>query len=114
MASNGIVITYADKQKEKQAHEENNQEDATFFVESGEVYSKASDDLFEYVMIRTSDTLVVEYETVYNRFREILKTEVRELAWDGLIEPDDGYHETMKIVSREYKFKYIRRAINGD
>lgn len=90
-------------------------EDAAFFIESGEEYSKASDDLFEYIMIRKNTTLVSDYETVYNRFREIQRTDVMSMKWDGLIDPDiDEYHETMKRLSKEYGFDYMRRRRNGD
>lgn len=46
---------------------------------------------------------------VYSRFKEIEDTVVAQMKWDGLIDPDmDGYHETMKLLSRELKFYYVR------
>ena len=43
---------------------------------------------------------------------EIEKTSVFAMKWDGLIDPDlDGYHEVMKILSRELKFEYERKKI---
>ena len=89
-------------------------EDAAFFIENGQDYSKASDNIFEYVMQRRPDTIVANYEEVYNRFREIRRTEIMEMMWDGIIDREfDEYHEIMKILSREYKFDYKRRKRNG-
>lgn len=84
-------------------------EDVRFFFESGEAYAKASDYLYEYIMERTPETLAVLPEAVYHRFKEIEKTAVAQMKWDGLIDPDiDGFHEIMKILSQELKFFYAR------
>lgn len=84
-------------------------EDVRFFFRSGAVYSKASDHLYEYVMRRLPDTLAVDPDWVYHRFDEIFGKDVRGLAWDELIDIElDGYHETMKRLSRELRFEYER------
>ena len=88
-------------------------EDAAFFMESGEAYSKASDDLYEYVMQRTAETIETSYDKVYHRFKEIEDTAVLEMKWNGSIDPDlDSYHETLKILSQEMKFTYERKEKN--
>ena len=90
-------------------------EDTSFFFASKQAYSKAADDLFEYAMARTSKTVDVDPEAIYNKFGELYKTEVWELAWDGEIDIDqDGYHEVMKRLSKEYGFAYKRERLNGD
>ena len=87
--------------------------DAAFFIDSGEAYSKASDDIFEYVMIRTEETVEKPYEEVYYRFAQILRTDVMEMKFYETIDPDlDEYHEAMKILSKELKFNYERRKKN--
>lgn len=84
-------------------------EDVRFFFESGAEYARASDHLFEYIMQKTPDTLAVSPEMVYYRFKEIFNKDIRALAWDELIDMDlDGYHETMKILSKELGFTYGR------
>lgn len=84
--------------------------DAAFFVSSGEMYSKASDHIFEYIMRRTDKTIAKTYEAVYHRFKEIYVTDVMQMEWDGIIDPDvDEYHEIMKILSKELRFEYVRK-----
>lgn len=89
------------------------EDDVAFFISKKERFAKASDDLYEYTMERTAATVDAEREIVYNRFKEIYETDVRALAWDGLIDMDmDGYHETMKMIAEEYGFIYDRRKKN--
>ena len=89
-------------------------EDVRFFFQSGEAYSKASDHLYEYVMQRTSETIAVDPNLVYHRFREIYRTEILALSDAGKIDIDkDGFHATMRRLSREYRFVYRRVAVNG-
>jgi uncharacterized protein with gpF-like domain len=89
-------------------------EDVRYFLAAKQAYSKAADDVYEYVMRRTKNTIDVDPEAAYNRFKEIYSTTVSELAWDEKIDMDlDGYHETMKILSKEFKFLYERRKLNG-
>lgn len=84
--------------------------DVAFFISSGQSYSKASDHIFEYVMERTPETLAVSADEVYHRFKEIEGTLVMEMKWNQTIDPDlDGYHETMRILSREMRFTYGRK-----
>lgn len=84
-------------------------DDVRFFFRHGEMYSKASDHVYEYAMERTAETLAVDPDVVYHMFKRIYANDVRALAWDGLIDMDlDGYHETMKRLSRELRFEYGR------
>ena len=86
-------------------------EDVRCFFEVRQSVSKASDPWFEYQMTRTAETLDVDKDWAFSRFNEIRKTEVRYLAFQGLIDPDfDEYHATMMILSKELKFKYERKA----
>ena len=81
-----------------------------FFIDSREAYSKASDHLYQYVMKRTEKTVALSYEEVYNRFNKIFSTNTREKAWNGEIDMDiDGFHETMKVLSRDLGFEYERK-----
>ena len=89
-------------------------EDVGFFFEKKQIYSKASDDIYQYVMRRSKDTIDTDYNTVYNSFKEIERTTVLQMKWDGLIDSDlDGYHEVLKILSQKYNFVYERRRNNG-
>lgn len=84
-------------------------DDVKFFFQYGEAYSKSSDHVYEYVMVRTPETLAVDPDMVYHMFKRIYTNDVRALAWDELIDIDlDGYHETMKRLSRELRFEYER------
>ena len=60
-------------------------------------------------MERTQETLPANYEEVTGRFRKILEGPVREMAFYGQIDPDlEEYHEAMKLLSQEYRFRYER------
>lgn len=86
-------------------------EDVRYFFEARQAVSKASDPWFEYQMTRTTETLDVDKDWAFSRFHEIIRTEVRYLAFQGLIDPDfDEYHATMMILSKELKFRYERKA----
>lgn len=88
-------------------------EDVGMFMEYKQSYSKASDDIYEYIMRRTKDTVDLDYNSVYNMFKEIEKTDVMLMKWDGIIDPDtDGYHSVMEILSKRYHFEYERRKMN--
>lgn len=88
--------------------------DVGFFLEKGEIYSKASDYKYLYIMKRTEDTLSSSYENIISEFNNIYKTDVYQMAFDGLINIDeDGYHEVMKTLSKKYKFEYERIKKNG-
>ena len=79
-----------------------------------QAYSKASDYLYEYIMERTPDTLAVSPDVVYHRFKEIFKTDVFQLSDEGKINIDeDGFHEVMRRLSREFRFQYRRVKTNG-
>lgn len=84
-------------------------DDVKFFFQHGEAYSKASDHVYEYIMVRTAETLAVDPDMVYHMFEAIYTKDIRALAWDGLIDIDlDGFHETMRRLSRELRFEYGR------
>ena len=100
--------TYHNHPKDK-THYSFGAQDVAFFLDSHMKYAKSSDDLFEYTMERTSKTLEIDFDTVYNMFNSILKKEVMEMKWYGRIDPDlDEYHEALKILSEKYNFKYKR------
>ncbi len=85
-------------------------EDAAFFISSGEAVSMASDDLYEYTMRRRKATLEENPDKVYYKFKQIEKTKVYQMMWDGEIDPDlDKYHTVMEILSRELNFEYERK-----
>ena len=88
--------------------------DVRFFFASGEAYATASDDEYEYFMQRTEDTLDVDPEVAYSRFKEIHDSpEVLKMLWNETIDPDrDRYHMVMEILSRELKFRYERKKEN--
>ena len=93
----------------KSTHYSMSGEDAGFFLEYEVQYSQASDDRYIYFMERTSETLLAKYEDVTGRFMEILDGPVREMEFYGHIDPDtDEYHEAMKQLSQEYRFRYER------
>lgn len=93
----------------KSTHYSMSGEDAGFFLEYEVQYSQASDDRYIYFMERTPETLLAKYEDVTGRFREILDGPVREMEFYGRIDPDtDEYHEAMKLLSQEYRFRYER------
>jgi len=61
-------------------------------------------------MQRIPETLAVRPDVVYHRFKEIYQTDIYELSDAGEIDIDlDGFHETMRRLSREYGFVYERR-----
>ncbi len=87
-------------------------EDVRFFFQSGQAYSKASDHLYEYIMRRIPDTLAVDPDLVYHRFKEIYSTKIYALSDAGKIDIDrEGFHETMCRLSQEYRFVYRRSAV---
>lgn len=84
--------------------------DVRFFFQSDAAYSSASDYLYKYSMQRNPETLAVRPDVVYHRFKEIYQTDIYELSDAGEIDIDlDGFHETMRRLSREYGFVYERR-----
>ena len=89
--------------------------DVRFFLKSKAEVSEASDHVYKYVMRRTKDTLDNSADMAYNRFHEILyhSEEVTGKAMGGLLDFEkDGFHETMKILSKEYGFDYERSEID--
>lgn len=88
-------------------------EDVAFFMDSKEELSIASDDRFIYIMRRTAKTVEKACDVVYNRFKELERTDVFEMMWKGQINPDvDKYHEVMKILSKELEVDYVRKEKN--
>ena len=85
-------------------------DDAAFFVESGQEYSKASDSVYEYVMRRTQKTVDKSWDDVYHRFKDLERKDVLELMFNGDIDPDfDAYHEVMKRLCEEIGVDYERK-----
>jgi hypothetical protein len=88
-------------------------EDVAFFMDRKEELSIASDDRFIYIMRRTAKTVEKAHDVVYNRFKELERTDVFEMMWKGQINPDvDKYHEVMKILSKELEVDYVRKEKN--
>lgn len=84
-------------------------EDAACFISNGEAFAKASDYKYSYIMRRTKNTVISDYETVRNDFYNIYKNDVYQLSFDDIIDIDeDGFHETMKLMAEKYKFSYTR------
>ena len=89
-------------------------EDAEDFISNGEAISMASDYKYRYVMERTSDTKMGDYNAVKHDFNYLCQTDVYQKAWNGEIDFDfDGYHETIKLLSKKYHFNY-RRVLKED
>lgn len=88
-------------------------EDVALFMDSKEELSIASDDRFIYIMRRTAKDVEKARDVVYNRFKELERTDVFEMMWKGQINPDvDKYHEVMKILSKELEVDYVRKEKN--
>lgn len=87
-------------------------DDIVFFLISGEKYSEASDDLFEYTLRSTAATVKPEStDSIYSRFDEIMRTDVSKLQYLGQIDPDlDSYHVAVKILAEELNIKYERKV----
>ena len=63
-------------------------------------------------MRRIADTLAVDPDLVYHRFKEIYSTIIYALSDAGKIDIDrEGFHETMCRLSQEYRFVYRRSAV---
>lgn len=87
--------------------------DVRFFFEAGEECAIASDNIYEYIMQRTKDTLDIDPDTIYHEFGQ-LRIKVWERADQGMIDIDfDEYHDTMRMLSNKYKFRYERRRKNN-
>lgn len=65
----------------RETHYSFSAEDVRFFFDSKEKYSRASDDIFEYVMQRNEKTVDIPGEIVYHKFKEIYNSEISELAY---------------------------------
>ena len=88
-------------------------DDAGDFIAKQERTALASDHKYQYMMERTEATLSADFIAVYDDFSMIRSTTVLQMAFDGKIDMDiDGCHETMKILSRQYSFKYRRTSKN--
>lgn len=104
--------SYHNRPREK-THYSFSAEDVAFFMDSKEELSIASDDRFIYIMRRTAKTVEKARDVVYNRFKELERTDVFEMMWKGQINPDvDKYHEVMKILSKELEVDYVRKEKN--
>lgn len=89
-------------------------EDVGDFFANGEIYAKASDFKYYYIMRRTSKTLSLSREQIEHEFKTIYKNDVLEKSLFGDLDIDrDGFHETMKILSKRYGFIYERHLRGG-
>ena len=89
-------------------------EDAGDFIANREAVSVASDYKYRYVMERTNETIMGDYNGVKHDFAHLCKTDVYQKAWNGEIDFDsDGYHETMTLLSQKYHFTYRRMMKDG-
>jgi len=94
-----------------QTHYSFSEVDVKAFYQYGLAYSAASDHKYEYVMWRTEETLEVDPDVAYHRFKE-LYIRVLEKSWGNKnpINMDkDDYHERMNMLAEEYHFGYMRR-----
>lgn len=83
--------------------------DVGFFLEKEQIYSKASDYKYIYVMKSTKDTIPANYDDIISEFGDLYQKNVYQMSVDGLIDIDeDGYHETIKLLSKKYGFQYER------
>ena len=70
----------------------------------------ASDSEYEYMMWRRKDTVKLHGEEAYNRHKEVEIIEAAQRVWDKDLDPDmDRYDETLKILSEEMRFDYVRK-----
>lgn len=83
--------------------------DVADFISNGEAFAKASDYKFSYIMRRTKNTAIADYETIIEDVKEVFYSDVYEMAFNGRCDIDiDGYHEAMKIIAEKYSFIYER------
>ena len=83
--------------------------DVADFISNGEAFAKASDFKYSYIMRRTQDTVIADYDAVKREFYKVYCSDVYQMSIDEIIDIDeDGYHEAMKIMSKRYKFLYRR------
>lgn len=93
-----------------ETHYSFSEQDIAFFISEGEAYSMASDDIYEYVIERTSETVDKDYAEVYTKFKDVYTSDVYEMAYNGDVNIDAyGYHETVNILSKIFSFRYERR-----
>ncbi|MEE0857686.1 MAG: hypothetical protein U0L58_10390 [Ruminococcus sp.] len=93
----------------EQTHFSFSAEDVADFISNAELLAKASDYKYSYIMRRTAQTIGSSYNDVYREFKNIRDTEVMEKAFSGDLNFDeDGFHETMSILSKRYGFFYER------
>ena len=84
-------------------------DDVGLFIELEQVYSKASDLEYEYVMERTEDTVIADFYTVQNLYMKIAHEEVYGLVYENIIDEVDINHEVMLRLQKELGFKYWRK-----
>ncbi len=90
-------------------------DDLRDFFQNGAAFAEASDQRFSYIMERTAETLDISPDEVYHEFNAVLQYEAPEFVMRrGGDMDDEVYHETMRILSERYRFRYERMAKNGD
>lgn len=86
------------------------EEDVASFLSNKEAYAKASDDLYEYEMIRTASTKHAEWDEVFHQHKELVNKYAGDLAMRGEIDPDeDSFHVVVEKLAKEYSFEYKRK-----
>lgn len=90
-------------------------DDVAHFLEFREAFARASDQRFSYVMERTAETLDISPAKAYHDFSTTWQNEAMEsVVKRGGDMDDEGYHETMQILSERYRFRYERKAKNDN
>lgn len=81
-------------------------DDVEFFFQYGVQYQQASDNVYEYVMERTPDTVAPEGAAA--EFDNLLRQIGFENEGPGFDVDVEGYDLVMQRLAEKYKFRYIR------
>jgi len=90
-------------------------DDVAFFLHYQEQCSIASDYKYRYIMKRTSKTARnIDFNKIVSKFKSLFRNEILNLSItkEDFDIDEDGYHEVIKLLSKEYKFDYEREIIN--
>lgn len=87
------------------------EEDVDSFIFNEEQYAKASDELYEYEMIRLPETKKAPQFEAFGRHKELQNEVLDILLRQNRSAETDRFHEVMKILSKEYGFEYRRKKI---
>lgn len=88
-------------------------EDIAFFIDREIDTEIASDYKYIYTIKRIDRTLIAQYDDVVIKYKEIYNNDVYEMSYRKKLDIDeDGFHETVKALSKHYNFEYERRLKN--